>query len=77
MPAVHMSEHEARVHMISLLNNMDVDGLALALSESYLFEDRPVVVKGAKVESYAYLNGMSGGDRRGDVYAFDGLADGE
>jgi hypothetical protein len=55
---------EARKELIASINAMDVDDLALALSEHGWLEDKVVVVWSPTVESYAYLNGMSS-DARG------------
>lgn len=76
MPAVHLSDHEAMRILIAELSGMDIDDLACAVSESSMFDGRPVVVKGAGVESYAYLQGERRGDP-GDVYAWDKTPDGE
>ena len=76
MEAVHLSDYEAMRILYSELSGMDIDDLACAVSESSMFDGRPVVVKGRGVESYAYLQGERRG-KRGDVYAWSKTPDGE
>lgn len=64
MDSRRFTVEEARQRLRESVDNMDVDDLALALSEHGLFEDVVVVVADRLVESYAYLNGM-GSDERG------------
>lgn len=69
MESRRFTVEEARQRLRESVDAMDVDDLALALSEHGLFEDVVVVVTNRLVESYAYWNGYSS-DKRGDVTAF-------
>jgi hypothetical protein len=73
MEVREMCDEEARQVLIDRIHGMDVDDLALAVSETHRHEDDVIVVRGGRVGneqvSYAYLNGMSS-DRRGDVACF-------
>lgn len=67
MDVREISAEAARQVLIDRIHGMDVDDLALAVSETPLHEDEVIIVRGGfmnKSVSYAYLNGM-GSDERG------------
>ena len=68
MDVREMSAEEARQVLLDRIHGMDLDDLALAVSETPMHEDDVIVVCGGMFgnprKSYAYLNGM-GSDERG------------
>jgi hypothetical protein len=78
MDVREMCDEEARQVLIDRIHGMDVDDLALAVSETHRHEDDVIVVRGGRVGneqvSYAYWNGYSSDERgNADCFTEEGL----
>ena len=80
MSNVLLMENEARKFLIDQINGMDIDDLAVAVSELGIFEDSVVIVRSnaqrmgrdgvmRHTDSYSYHNGMSNNER--GVFGFN------